>query len=75
MKRYLIWIIAACVAMAVFALGRALDLPSVVVLVLAFAGAVAGTALATWLVQRLLGAETPPAPPAPPVRGSGRKAR
>ena len=75
MKRYLIWLLAACVAIAVFALARALDLPSVVVLVLAFGGAVAGTALATWLVQRLLDGGEAPQPPAPPARGSGRKAR
>ena len=75
MKRYLIWILAACVAMAFFALGRALDLPSVVVLVLAFGGAVVGTAMATWLVQRLLDGGEAPEPPAPPAPGSGRKAR
>jgi hypothetical protein len=77
MKRSLIWILAACVAMAVFAVGRALDLPDIVVLLLAFAGAVVGTAGATWLVLRLLGgpegSQSPPA--APRARGNGRKAR
>jgi len=74
MKRYLVWGLSALVAIGAFALARALDLPSGIVLVVAFIGAIAGTAGATWLVQRLLGeAEAPP--PAPPGRGSGKKAR
>ena len=75
MKRYLIWLISAAVAIGAFALGRALGLPSGIVLLIAFIGAVVGTVLATLLVQRLLGAAAAPEPPAPPARGSGRKAR
>ena len=74
MKRFVTWILAAVVAIGAFALGRALDLPSGVVLLLAFIGAIVGTAGATWLVQRLLGEGEAP-PPAPPGRGSGKKAR
>ena len=75
MKRYLVWGLSALVAIGAFALGRVLGLPSGIVLLLAFIGAVVGTAGATWLVQRLLAepGETPP--PAPPAPGSGKKAR
>lgn len=76
--RYLIWLLAAVVAIAAFALGRALDLPSGIVLLITFIGAMIGTAGATWLVQRLLGdrlAKQQPPRPAPRSRGSGRRAR
>jgi hypothetical protein len=74
MRRYLVWGLASVVAIAAFAVGRALDLSPAIVLLLAFIGAILGTVGATWLVQRLLDEpEPPPAPP--PGRGSGRKAR
>ena len=75
MKRILIWVLAAVVAIGAFALGRAIGLPSGIVLLITFVGAVIGTAGATVLVQRLLGGQEEPEPPAPRARGSGRKAR
>jgi hypothetical protein len=74
MKRYLIWGLSALVAIAAFALGRALDLPSGIVLLLAFIGAMVGTAGSTWLVQRFFDAPEE-SPPAPPASKGGRKAR
>ena len=84
MNRYLIWLLAAVVAIGAFAIGRLLSLPQGVVLLVTFIGAMVGTAIATWLVQHLLEGGVAPEPKqstkkrpptSPRSRGSGRKAR
>jgi hypothetical protein len=47
-------------------------LPSGIDLVVAFIGAVAGTVLGQYIMQRLRGSDSP-SPPAPRGRGSGRR--
>ena len=74
MKRYLRWAISAAFALAVYAGLNALDVSQIVVLIFTFIGALIG-AIAGAYVTRGPGAQAGQAPPPPPDRGSGRKAR
>jgi len=72
-RRFARWLIAAAVALALYGAARALDLPDEAALVAMLAGAVAGSVLAMYVIQRLFGPE-PEWEPAPPRgRGGGKR--
>jgi hypothetical protein len=64
------WLVAAAVEVVFFGIGRLLDLPGWLILVLMGVGAIAGTILATTLSGRLFGPEAAE-PPRQPRRGRG----
>jgi cytochrome b561 len=72
-RRLTRWTIAAAVAIVFYALASLAGLPQIVVLVIAFIGAVLGSLLALRITARLYGPEPEPAPPPPRGRGSGRR--
>lgn len=52
MKRYGIWLISALIAVPVYFLTSASGMSNVLVLVLTFIGALAGSVLGTYFIQR-----------------------
>jgi hypothetical protein len=72
-RRLTRWTIGAGGAILFYAGGTLIGLPGVVILVLAFIGAILGSLLALRLTPRLFGPEPEPAPRAPRGRGTGRR--
>ena len=72
MRRYLVWLVSAAFALAVFGLCRLAGLPELLVLLLTFIGALAGAVAGTTFTQGRFGAGQEEPPQRPPRRGSGR---
>ncbi len=73
MRRYGVWAVSAAMAVVFYFIGTSLGVPEWLNLLVILIGAIIGTALGSYAMQRLLGQAEPQTPP--PSRGSGRKAK